>query len=101
MPTVKKFILCIVAAACLTTAAFASTPLAYSGAAAVTPSDSGNLPASPASAIWVGGAGNLTVIMYNGATVTFTAVPAGTLLLIRVKQVKATLTTATLIVALY
>jgi hypothetical protein len=98
---VKKFILCLIAAACLVTSAYPSTPLAYSGAAAVTPNDTTNLPASPASAIWVGGTGNLTVDMYNGATITFSAVPAGTLLLIRVKRVRATLTTATLIVALY
>lgn len=50
--------------------------------------------------LWVGGAGNVTVLMVSGETVTFTSVPAGTRLPIRVQRVNATGTTATNIVAL-
>lgn len=50
--------------------------------------------------IYVGGAGNLTVIMESGQSVLFTAPPVGTLLPIRVKQVMATGTTATALVGL-
>jgi hypothetical protein len=67
-------------------------------AAAVTPSDSAPL-AYVTKKLWVGGAGNLAVIMANGETVTYTSVPAGTYLPIRVSQVKATGTSASNIVA--
>lgn len=60
----------------------------------VTPNDSTNYP--NCRAVWVGGAGNLTVTMAaTGGTVTFAGVPAGTWLPIVVTQVKATDTTAT------
>lgn len=72
------------------------------GAFAVTPSDVTVLVG--ARALYVGGAGNLTVEMLNpesaAATVTFSGVPAGTLLPISVERVLSTGTTATLIVAL-
>lgn len=69
-------------------------------AAAVTPSDSTDL-AFNSRALYVGGAGNLVVTMAGGGDVTFTAVPAGSILPIRVSRVKATSTTATSIVNLY
>lgn len=69
-------------------------------AAAVTPADA-DLPVFPTIGIYVGGTGNLTVQMAGGGTVTFSAVPAGAYLPIRVDRVNATATTATLIVALY
>jgi hypothetical protein len=50
--------------------------------------------------LYVGGAGNLAVVTEAGNTVTFTAVPVGTQLEIRVKQVLATGTTATNIVGM-
>jgi hypothetical protein len=50
--------------------------------------------------LYIGGAGNVAVVTENGDTVTFTAVPVGTTLSIRVKQVKATGTTATNIVGM-
>ena len=53
-------------------------------------------------AIYVGVAGNLTVKMAGSENiVTFTGVAAGSLLPIRVTQVRSTATTATDIVALY
>lgn len=51
--------------------------------------------------VYVGGAGNLEVIMLGGETVVFSAVPAGTVLPIRATHVKDANTTATLIVALW
>ncbi len=69
-------------------------------ATAITPSDSTDL-AFNSRALYVGGAGNLVVTMAGGGDVTFTAVPAGSILPIRVSRVKATSTTATSIVNLY
>lgn len=68
-------------------------------AAAVTPSDSTILNAR---ALYVGGAGNVAVMPLEGSTaVTFTAVPAGTILPVSCARVMSTNTTATAIVALY
>jgi hypothetical protein len=67
--------------------------------AAVTPSDSTVL--TGVRGIYVGGTGDLTVVGGDGATtVTFKAVPVGTVLNISPSKVKATGTTATLLVAL-
>lgn len=75
-----------------------------SGAVAVAPSDANNLFTANKDqtclALWIGGAGTLKVDMQDGSTVTFSGVPAGTLLPIQVKKVYATGTSATLIVAL-
>ncbi len=68
----------------------------------MTPSD-GPLLATPYRGLWVGGVGNVAVIFRNSksnAVVTFTAVPAGTLLPVWVKQVRSTGTTATNIIGL-
>ena len=72
-------------------------------AIAVTPSDTVPLPFTTR-ALWVAVAGDITVIMdgaapYDGNTVTFASVPAGSWMPIRCKQVKATGTTATTMVA--
>jgi hypothetical protein len=69
-------------------------------AAAVTPSDTANLPTC-CKRLWVGGAGNVELTTVGGSTVIYTAVPAGTYLQVRALQVFATLTTATNIVAEY
>ena len=66
---------------------------------AVTPSDSTDL-TTVSRALWVGGAGNINVIMSDGTTLLFSGVAAGTLLPLRVSRVKSTSTTATLIVAI-
>jgi hypothetical protein len=68
-------------------------------AVAVTPSDVTVL--IPTIGVYVGGAGNVAVTMLNGAVVTFTAPPVGTVLPIQVTKVMATNTTATLIIALW
>jgi len=66
---------------------------------AITPSDSTVLQ-DDLRALYVGGAGNVTVLTSGGQTVTFNGVPAGYILPISVKQVRATSTTATNILAL-
>lgn len=74
--------------------------LVFTNAAAVTPSDTVNIPRT--TGLYVGGAGNLKVDMAGDGktTVTFSAVPVGTILPISVQRVYATGTTATLILAL-
>jgi hypothetical protein len=67
-------------------------------ATAVTPSDGTELPAG---AIYVGGAGNVSVVTEGGDTVTFSNVPAGFILPLRVTKVRSTSTTATNIVLLW
>ena len=69
-------------------------------AEAVTPSDGDTL-GTVSRALFVGGAGNVAVVMVTGDAVTFAGVTAGSFLPIRVKQVKSTDTTATLILNLY
>jgi hypothetical protein len=66
----------------------------------VTPSDGSDQP-QVSRAIWVGGAGNLSVVTRGGDTITFVGVPSGTLIPIRAKRIRSTGTTATSIVALY
>ena len=68
-------------------------------AVAVTPSDSTTF--NQTRAIYIGGAGNIAVTMADGTAITFNALAVGVVHLLSVKQVKATGTTATNIVALY
>ena len=63
---------------------------------AITPHDT-NLLTHVTRAIYVGGGGHLNVVMAGGTTLLFSNVPAGSLLPIRVRQVLATGTTATLL----
>ena len=72
---------------------------AYS-AVAVTPSDSVNL-VGEVKSLFIGGAGNVRVLTANGETVIFSGMSAGSYLLVQVRRVFATSTTATNIVALY
>ena len=78
--------------------------LPASNAVAVTPNDSTDL-LFVTRGLFVGGGGNIVVIMGDQAvdatTVTFTGVPAGTILPIAVRRVRSTSTTATNIVALW
>ena len=73
-------------------------------AEAVTPSDGTDLVAT-SRALWIGGAGAISVVMAGsrgnpGATILLSGIAAGTLLPIAVNRVRATGTTATLIVSL-
>ncbi|MGE8367006.1 spike base protein, RCAP_Rcc01079 family [Cupriavidus sp.] len=70
-------------------------------AAVVTPSDTAVLD-PPTKSLYIGTTGDLTVVLADDTTtVTFTQVPAGTVLPVMVKKVMATGTAATNIVALY
>lgn len=69
-------------------------------ALAVVPSDTVNLSA-PCLGIYVGGAGNVSIVTLDGNTVVFTAPPVGSVIPCRASRVNATLTTATLLVALW
>lgn len=51
--------------------------------------------------IYVGGAGDVVVVWDNDSTSTFSSVPAGTILPVKVKRVNSTNTTATNMVGLY
>lgn len=72
----------------------------YIDAVAVTPSDTVNF-LHPAHALYVGGTGNVVMIV-NGVAKTFAAVPAGTVIpLGKITRVNLTGTTATNMMALY
>jgi len=71
----------------------------YQDAVAVTPNDTTGL-ATPSSALMVTASGNIVAVMPTGSTVTFN-LTAGTIYPLMVKQIKATGTTATGIIALY
>jgi hypothetical protein len=77
-----------------------TTPNPAASASAVTTSDSVDF-SYPARALYIGGAGNVAVVLESGTAVTFSAVPAGAILPVVCKRVNATNTTATSIVALY
>jgi hypothetical protein len=66
---------------------------------AITKSDTVDL-ARVTRGIYVGGAGDIAVIASSGTTATFSAVPVGTILPIRVSRVMSTGTTATLLIGL-
>jgi hypothetical protein len=68
--------------------------------AVVTPSDSADL-SNVTEALWIGGAGNVTIIDANGDTTLFSGIPAGTWLPVFAARVKSTNTTATSIVAIW
>lgn len=69
-------------------------------ASAVTPSDSTNL-TNPARALYIGTAGNVTLVTIGGSVITFSNVQSGSVLPVRTTRVNSTSTTATNIVALY
>ncbi len=76
-------------------------------AAAVTPSDTTNIPSVSGGTndegciLYIGGTGNVKVRTIGGDDVVFAAVPAGTTLQVRVLRVFSTGTAATNIVALW
>lgn len=71
----------------------------YERAVAVSPNDSTDL-TDVASALYIGGSGNVKVDTVQGDTVTITGALVGTILPLRVRRVWSTGTTATNIVAL-
>lgn len=73
---------------------------AITGAVAVTPHDSTNL-AAISRALYVGAAGNVSVVLADGVAVTLVGLAAGVWHPMRVRRVNATLTTATGIVVGY
>ncbi|RVC47590.1 hypothetical protein EN781_00190 [Mesorhizobium sp. M4A.F.Ca.ET.090.04.2.1] len=75
--------------------------LPASSQVAVTPDDSNDLPGGVCNALEVIATGDVACIAAaDTAAITRTAVPAGTVILVRARRVKATGTTAT-VVALY
>lgn len=76
-------------------------------AAAVTPSNTSNIPPitggdnNVGCVLYVGGAGNLKVTTYGGDTVIFNGVLAGTFIPVNVVKVWASDTSATNIIALW
>ena len=73
----------------------------YGQAFVVTKSDTADIrPGLVSDALYVGGTGHLNVIMEDGQTVLISAVPAGTILPLRIKRLLDASTTATLVVAL-
>jgi hypothetical protein len=75
-----------------------SSPAAH--AVAVTPHDT-TLLTTPSRSLYVGTAGNVTVLTVGGETVAFNNVPAGAILPIRAARVNNTGTTASDIVSLH
>ncbi len=80
---------------------FPTTPISPArGAVNVVPSDTNDLP-QVSRAIYVGLGGDVTATLADGDTVTFTAVPGGAILPIRVSAIAASGTTASGILALW
>jgi hypothetical protein len=67
---------------------------------AITPSDTEDLP-HVTRAIYIGGSGNIVAVTQGGDEVTFASVFAGSILPVRIKRVKNTGTTATLLIGIY
>jgi hypothetical protein len=70
-------------------------------AEAISKSDTVNFTGGLSRWLYVGGAGIVVAVFDDDSTATFAAVPAGTLLPIRIKRVNSTTTSATSMVALF
>ena len=70
-------------------------------AVVIVPSDATNFARGVCNGIYVGGAGNITVVTEAGSVVTFMAPVVGQVIDIRSIRVNATSTTATSLLALY
>lgn len=68
-------------------------------ALAITPNDSADLTLAPAT-IYIGVAGDMSVITVGGDTLTFVGLAAGTILPVLVNRVRSTGTTATSLIEL-
>ena len=71
----------------------------YAIISAVTPSNTVDL-SFTTRGIYVGGTGDIVLITINGNTVTFKAVPVGTVLRVQATRIEATGTTATNLLAM-
>lgn len=72
----------------------------YTGAVAITPSDTVDIDRGPTKGIYVGGAGNVVAVI-GGAEITFVAPAVGRVLKVSATRVNSTSTTATNLVALF
>jgi hypothetical protein len=70
-------------------------------ASEVVPNDDSDLPFASAKGLYVGSAGDVSVVTECGSNVTFSGVVAGTVLPVRAVRVKQSGTTAGAIVALF
>jgi hypothetical protein len=70
------------------------------GGFAVAPSDSVDLP-HETRGIYVGGSGDLALLLVDGSAIVLAGIVGGSLVPVRATRVKATNTTATLLVGLY
>jgi hypothetical protein len=66
---------------------------------AITPNDGADLAVFTRS-IYVGGAGNISLVTVKGTTLSFVGLPAGAILPIRAARIRSTGTTATSLVGL-
>lgn len=73
--------------------------LPASDAFLVVPSDTVDFTRT-ARGIYVGGAGNVTLVTAEGTTVLFTAPPVGSVIPVMTRRVNSTATTATVLIAL-
>lgn len=80
---------------------FPTTPISPARSAiSVTPSDGSDLP-HVSRALYVGQGGDISVEMADGDLTIFESVPNGTILPVRVKQIRSTATTASGIISLW
>lgn len=66
----------------------------------ITPSDTTNFSKNTSGGIYVGGAGDVVVILADGSTRTFSSAPAGAILPVVAVRVNSTNTTATDLIGL-
>lgn len=71
-------------------------PFHGNGGVAIVPADAGTQAGGPFRALYVGGAGNVTLVGLDGSVVLFNNVPAGFTLNVGFTRVNATGTVATL-----
>lgn len=80
---------------------FPTTPISPARSAfSVTPSDGTDLP-HVSRALYIGQGGDISVEMADGDLTVFEAVPNGSILPVRVKQIQSTATTASGIISLW
>lgn len=73
----------------------------FANIAPVTPSDTVPFANGATGILYIGGTGNVVVVLANDQIVRIDGVQAGTILPVRVKQVRATNTTATNIAVMF